>query len=967
MDFQVGALVHTRQRDWVVQPSDDTDLLLLKPLGGTDDETTGLFLGLPGVRQTIQSAEFTRPTENDLGAFDTARLLFEATRLSFRSGAGPFRSLARLSFRPRSYQIVPLIMALRLDPIRLLIADDVGVGKTAESLLIVKELLERREIKRFAVVCPPHLCDQWQRELKDKFGIDAVVIRSDTQARLDRDIQGDVSVYTYYPYQIISIDYIKTDTRRQIFLNEGPELTIVDEVHTCANPDGQSSTGSQQQRYALLRDLSARSNQHLILLTATPHSGKPAEFQSLLGLLKPEFAKTDLLQMDADARKRLSRHFVQRKRGDVIQWLGEDTPFPKRDGGEFAYELSPDYAAFYDGLLDFAQQLVRPADAGKGSFQARYWSALALLRGAMSSPWAGIEMLNRKLGTENEAPVVDADEVVLDNPVMDAESGQETDITPGQVLEKPRWTPAEVKTIRALLSQLEDLQSVRKDYKVGYTASIIEEWLGQGFQPVVFCRYIATAKYVGELLKPALQKKWAGVDVQIVTSEEPDEVRRQRIDDMAKSPKRVLVCTDCLSEGINLQDSFSAVLHYDLPWNPNRLEQREGRVDRFGQLAKTVKTYLLYGKDNPIDGVVLRVIINKVREIRKTIGISMPFPDDSRSIADAVLQAVLINPKRARAKLQAQTQLALDFGADEQTAIIGSKELEVSKAVEAAAAREERSRSLFAQHAIKANEIEVDLQETDEAIGNPAAVEAFVTLAVRHLGGQIDELQKGVLQKGYKLYNQNLPMSVMAVFPANKAELLVSFYSPVPEGYLYLGRNQAFVENLCQYIMATAMQPDNRHGVARASVIRSRAVAIKTTILVFRVRNVIREKASGVTRSTTELVAEEMLVWGYKGSPEDRDFLTPAEGRALLETAQPTADMSSPEKTMFLEDELDNLDYLKADFDQVAEERAEKLVAAHDRVRQVVGTATTGLKKYQVVTPVLPMDVLGIYVLVPNN
>lgn len=959
MDFQVGSLVRTRQRDWVVQPSDDTDVLLLKPLGGTDDETTGLFLGLPGIRQTIKSAEFTLPTADNLGAFDTARLLFEATRLSFRSGAGPFRSLARLSFRPRSYQIVPLIMALRLDPVRLLIADDVGVGKTAESLLIVKELLERREIKRFAVVCPPHLCDQWQRELKDKFGIDAVIIRSDTQARLDRDIQGDVSVYTYYPYQIISIDYIKTDARRQVFINEGPELCIVDEVHTCANPDGQSSSGSQQQRYALLRDLAAKEGQHLILLTATPHSGKPAEFQSLLGLLKPEFAKTDLLQMDPDARKRLARHFVQRKRGDVIQWLGEDTPFPKRDGGEFHYELSPDYAAFYDNLLDFAQQLIRPAESGKGSFQARYWSALALLRGAMSSPKAGIEMLNRKLGTDSVAPEVDADEVIGDNPVMDTDAGQETDVTPGQVLEKSRWTSSEVRTIRSLLSQLEELQSIRKDYKAGYTASIVEEWLGQGFQPVIFCRYIATAKYVGELLKPALQKKWANVDVQIVTSEDPDEVRRQRIDDMAKSAKRVLVCTDCLSEGINLQDSFSAVLHYDLPWNPNRLEQREGRVDRFGQLAKTVKTYLLYGKDNPIDGVVLRVIINKVREIRKTIGISMPFPDDSRSIADAVLQAVLINPKKVRAKLQAQTQLSLDFGSDEQTAIIGSKELEVSKAVEAAAAREEKSRSLFAQHAIKAHEIEDDLRETDEAIGNPAAVEAFVKLAVHRLGGQIDSYQKG-----YKLYTHNLPVSVLTALPSGKGELLVSFHSPVPEGYIYIGRNHAFVENLCQYIIVAAMEATGQIKIARASVIRTRNVDVKTTVLVFRVRNVIRERGG-----QTDLVAEEMLVWGYRGSPEDADFLDPekGEGRALIDSAQPSAEMTGPQKAMFLEDELENLTYLKEAFDKVAYERAEKLVTAHDRVRQVIGASTAGAKKYQVVTPVLPMDVLGIYVLVPGK
>ena len=136
--------------------------------------------------------------------FQPARFLYDAARLAFRNGAGPFRALAKLSFRPRAYQIVPLVMALRQETVRLLIADDVGVGKTIEALLIVRELMERARIKRFAVICLPHLCDQWQQELSAKLGIEAVIIRSNTQARLDRMIQGDVSVYDFYPYQVIS-------------------------------------------------------------------------------------------------------------------------------------------------------------------------------------------------------------------------------------------------------------------------------------------------------------------------------------------------------------------------------------------------------------------------------------------------------------------------------------------------------------------------------------------------------------------------------------------------------------------------------------------------------------------------------------------------------------------------------------------------------------------------------------------
>ncbi|HOZ02076.1 MAG TPA: SNF2-related protein, partial [Candidatus Syntrophosphaera sp.] len=229
MDFQTGSLVRVHNRDWVVQPSADKDLFLLKPLGGTDQEIKGLYLPLHFSEDTISSTNFPIPSKEDIGDISSARLLFNAARLAIRNGAGPFRCLGKLSFRPRSYQMVPLIMALKQEdtPIRLLIADDVGVGKTIEGLLILKELLDRKHIERFAVICLPHLCDQWQTELQDKFGIQSVVIRSNTQARLDREIIGDTSVFRYYPHQVISVDFIKSEQRRQVFINDCPELIIV--------------------------------------------------------------------------------------------------------------------------------------------------------------------------------------------------------------------------------------------------------------------------------------------------------------------------------------------------------------------------------------------------------------------------------------------------------------------------------------------------------------------------------------------------------------------------------------------------------------------------------------------------------------------------------------------------------------------------------------------------------------------
>ncbi len=290
--------------------------------------------------------------------------------------------------------MVPLIMALRQESVRLLVADDVGVGKTVEALLIVQGIFgTAARLSASPSVCLPHLCDQWQAEIRDKLDLEAVIIRSNTQARLDRQIQGDTSVYDYYPYQVISIDFIKSETRRDVFVEQCPELVIVDEVHTCARPTGASA--GQQQRHHLVSRIARKPGQHLVLLTATPHSGKPEEFQSLLGLLKPDFEPLDLPSSTQDQRRELAGYFVQRKRADVEKWMGEDTPFPKREAFEWPYDLSPELwqrSSMY--ILDFARKLVVPRRvASDGTSACSIGRLLALLRGVMSSPAAGVEML----------------------------------------------------------------------------------------------------------------------------------------------------------------------------------------------------------------------------------------------------------------------------------------------------------------------------------------------------------------------------------------------------------------------------------------------------------------------------------------------------------------------------------------------------------------------------------------------
>ncbi len=252
----------------------------------------------------------------------------------------------------------------------------------------------------------------------------------------------------------------------------------------------------------------------------------------------------------------------------------------------------------------------------------------------------------------------------------------------------------------------------------------------EGFHPIVWCRYIATADYVAEGLQRALRHEFDKIRVVSITGLLSDDERRAKVTELTEERRRVLVATDCLSEGINLQSAFNAALHYDLPWNPNRLEQREGRVDRFGQtLSKTVKTIRYFSPDNPVDGVVIRVLLNKAREIHQALGTHVPVPEESETVTQAVLQALFF---RGRTAEEALPQMELGLELPEVVALHQSWDLD--------AAREKENRTRFAQRALKPEEVRRELEATDAVLGDPEAVRLFVLNACQRLGIHIAPL-----------------------------------------------------------------------------------------------------------------------------------------------------------------------------------------------------------------------------------
>ena len=941
LEYVPGTLVHVRGRDWVVLPTQEADVLRLRPLTGGDTAEIGLFL--PIESDSVSSTSFSPPDCRITGDATGSLILFDATRLSLRSSATPFRSLGRLSVVPRPYQFVPLIMALRLDPVRLLVADDVGVGKTIEAAMIARELLDRGLAKRLAVICPAHLCDQWEMELREKFGFETAVIQPSRIARLERNLpRQDLSIFRYYPHLVVSIDFIKSDRHRGHFLQNAPDLVIVDEAHMAARPRGEQRL--QHQRYAFLRDLASDPSRHLLLVTATPHSGIEESFRSLLGLINPDFDLDESGPSRELERKVLLPHVVQRRRRDLERWLGAETPFPERDPSEVRYTLSDPYRGLFNEVLVYCRETV---ESGQGlrvqQQRVRHWAAIALLRCVLSSPEAAVAVLSehaRRKGFGEEIIYETAEEVdqVYRPQVLDTLGEEDAgDYAPSAPVEdsEAHLSDTERRRLSQFLKTAQRLKGPNNDHKMAAVSQIVRNLLREGYRPIVFCRFIPTAKYLETWLMQILGAEFPVLRVIAVTGEIGDEERRARVEELVNDPTRVLVATDCLSEGINLQDHFDAVVHYDLPWNPNRLEQREGRVDRFGQRRSTIKTVLLYGADNQVDLVVLDVLIRKAKTIRDRLGITVPVPAQAEQVIQAVVDSVLLRrPSRG-------VQLQLEFTDPEVSRLHAEWE--------AAADREGKQRAFFSQHGIQPEEVARELEATDPVLGEPEAVARFLANAAQRFGGRLLPADKpGV----FLLSPGELAKSLQALknyeFP-----LRVTFDRLKDEKAVYLGRTHPIIETFCQEVISRAFAPEPDELFARSGAMFTDAVPLRTVILLLRCRYLLKEQV--------EEFAEEVVVAAFQRQDGKIKWLEPLDtaARQLLETASPVANIPPDERAGQVRWALEFLESQDRWYQPLIDWRTTNLHESHQRLRKLVKAPKLTIQ------PHTPPDILGCYVLVP--
>jgi hypothetical protein len=663
----------------------------------------------------------------------------------------------------------------------------------------------------------------------------------------------------------------------------------------------------------------------LVLLTATPHSGDEEAFARLLSLVDLAFASMNF--EDAKYREQLARHFVQRRRIDLTSgdW-DEERAFPKHDAAEFSYHLSKPHLDLQEAALEYCLDVVGRSGSGQRERRLAYWGTLALMRCIGSSPAAGLSTLRNRVANEIDR---------LEPQIYD-EDGDDEDAVDIEPSANFNADPA----LQKLVARAEELVG-QPDPKLGALVDALSPLIAGGVNPVVFCRYLATADYVRDGLRKAFPK----LKVEAVTGVLTPDERRDRVADMAEDDdgglaRRILVATDCLSEGINLQLLFDAVVHYDLSWNPTRHQQREGRVDRFGQPSKTVRTLMMFSPDSAIDGAVLDVILRKAIQIRDRTGVTVPLPDERGPVTDALMAAMMLRRGSPR-------QLVLDLRLED-----GARAMEIRwRDVEE---NEKKSRARFAQNAMKPREVAPEWEKVRTLLGSPEDAKLFVERAMSRFGAPL-EPKKAVLLA-----------HVGALEPALRARLQehdltgsvrLALAEPAPSGSALLTRTHPLTAALADALVEASLEPEQLAslGIGRVGAWPTSAVERVTRLALLR----IHFKLTIHARKERMLLAEEAALVAIQGA----SVAASAEAARALLNAPSTANLAPAARDRFVAKAQEDLPALIegpiADF---ARGRAVELMQDHARLRAAAGSASR-----VTVEAVLPPDVIGLFVLMPSE
>ncbi|MBD2463404.1 DEAD/DEAH box helicase [Oscillatoria sp. FACHB-1407] len=633
-----GQLVDVRQRRYVVTGVQKATLpsspLIqgiqsaqhLVTLTSVEDDALGEELQViwelePGV-YVHEKTELPKPTGFDsperLDAFLDAVRWGAASSADIRTLQAPFRSGIDIE----DYQLDPVVRAIQMPRVNLLIADDVGLGKTIEAGLVAQELIIRHRCRRILIVCPSALQIQWRDQMRDKFGLDFRIVDSALMKDLRRQRGIHVNPWVHFPRLITSIDFLKRDRPLRLFREVLPaegeslyprrfDLLIVDEAHNVA-PSGSGQYAIDSQRTATVR-LLVPHFEHKLFLTATPHNGYPESFTALLELLDTQrFARG----VEPD-RNQLQVVMVRRLKQEMQNWDGSPM-FPGRKLEAIAVDYPHAERQAHATLKRYTELRTKGVDDNVEKYATEF--VLKLLKKRLfSSPQAFLTTLSqhqeslttarrRQASSLTAKPtegilrrqLEQVEEEFADDEVYEAA----TDESVGNTSRLFRaLAPEEQSLLKEMLDWAESA-SQQPDAK----ATQLLNWINETIRPngqwsnervIIFTEYRATQKWLYNLLASEglvqgdrLMTLYGGMN-----SDDREAVKAAFQAHPDVSPVRILLATDAASEGLDLQNFCSRLIHYEIPWNPNRMEQRNGRVDRHGQRSPEVKIYHFVGKD----------------------------------------------------------------------------------------------------------------------------------------------------------------------------------------------------------------------------------------------------------------------------------------------------------------------------------------------------------------------------------
>lgn len=609
-DLEVGQLVRVRGQQWLVSdlsvaslPTDELasvtlpgrTLVTLTSVSEDDlgEDSSVIWEVEPG-REVIPAGalpEVPAPESWDdpqtLGAFIDAVRWGSVASADVTTLQAPFRSGIQI----KEYQLEPVAKALRMPRVALLIADDVGLGKTIEAGLVVQEMLLRHRARRALVVCPASLSLKWRDEMRDKFGLAFTVLDSGALKDLRRTHGLQANPFTVYPRMIVSLQWLRTPRVQRLLdevLDGGQhhpaffDLLVVDEAHHCAPPapvKGRRGYAVDSQQTKAVRRLSEHS-QHRVLLSATPHNGYRESWQALLELVDPRRFQRGVEPVPAV----LEDVLVRRLKDEIVTPEGDPEFTPRLPPGALEVHYTESERTGHRLLAEYVA-------ARTGSPRRNELVALLLKKRLFSSPAAFAKTLGQHAVTVRGRAAAGDDDPLG----VDYEWDDEPDDVAGSEAEgalliatATALTPDAEARLATLVSWAErqvgpaDSKAERLMAELNRLCRPDGHWNDE--RVVVFTEYRDTQIWLAGLLNARgvggarLGLLYGGLE-----AHRREHLKAAFQASPERSPIRILLATDAASEGIDLQDHCCRVIHYDIPFNPNRLEQRIGRIDRFGQ------------------------------------------------------------------------------------------------------------------------------------------------------------------------------------------------------------------------------------------------------------------------------------------------------------------------------------------------------------------------------------------------